>query len=58
MGHICKAEGANPITSDQKRDVGHPHTECDSCDKFVLVPYGDADSLNERHFGRVAVTEA
>lgn len=58
MIHICKAERAGPITSDQKCDVGHPHTEGDGCDKFVLVPYGDAGSLSERHFGREVVTEA
>jgi len=48
--------GAGLITSDEQRDVGHPHTECDSSDNFVFVPYGDAGSLNERAFERVVMT--
>jgi len=47
--------GAGLITLDEERDVGHPHTECDSSDNFVFVPYGDAGSLNEHHFGSVVV---
>ena len=47
--------GAGLITLDEERDVGHPHTEYDSSDNFVFVPYGDAGSLNEHHFGSVVV---
>lgn len=45
--------GTGLITSDEKSDVGHPHAECDSRDNFVFVPYSDAGSLYEHHFGRV-----
>ena len=52
---MCRAGGRSNITSDEERDVGHPHAECDSSNIFVFVPYGDAGSLNERDFENVVV---